>query len=284
MRVSWRLNHLSFAFLTSFRNRPLGSRILIIEDNPTNMELMAYLLTAFGHTPLSAFDGEAGVQMARREKPDLILCDVHLPKLDGYGVVAALKGDPQVAAVPVLAVTALAMVGDRERLLGAGFDGYVAKPIEPEQFVGQLETWLAAPTPRTHPEKHLLIVDDDQFMLDLLRDILEPEGYTVSTASTAADGIAMLAGGTVQVIVCDQCMPLMTGTAFFERARQLAPSCYRIMLTAMADSDALRLAEERGDIDRRIAKPFDGAGLRSAVADGFSIQSVRATAAQTAAK
>jgi CheY-like chemotaxis protein len=126
----------------------VGARILIIEDNPTNMELMAYLLTAFGHTPLCAFDGEVGVQMAREHQPALILCDVHLPKLDGYGVVAALKADPALAAIPVLAVTALAMVGDRERLLGAGFNGYVAKPIEPEQFVGELESFLAAATPR----------------------------------------------------------------------------------------------------------------------------------------
>ena len=272
----------------------MGARILIIEDNSTNMELMAYLLTAFGHTPLMAYDGEAGVRMAGREQPDLILCDVHLPKLDGYGVVAALKNDPAVAAIPVLAVTALAMVGDRERLLGAGFDGYVAKPIEPEQFVGQLEAFLAAATPRLaavaqeqtqKPAQEqtstntLLIVDDDPFMLELLRDILEPEGYAIVTAASAADGIAKLGpkvNPTLGVIVCDQCMPLMTGTAFFERARQLAPACYRIMLTAMEDGDALRLAEERGDIDRRIAKPFDGAALRAAVAQGFVVAAERA--------
>lgn len=118
------------------------ARILIIEDNPTNMELMSYLLTAFGHTPLMAFDGERGVLMAREQRPDLILCDVYLPKLDGYGVVAALKADPELGAIPVLASTALAMVGDRERLIEAGFDGYLAKPIEPEQFVGQLAPFL----------------------------------------------------------------------------------------------------------------------------------------------
>ena len=264
----------------------MGARILIIEDNPTNMELMAYLLGAFGHTALCAFDGELGVQMALQEKPDLILCDVHLPKLDGYGVVAALKANPVVAAIPVLAVTALAMVGDRERLLEAGFDGYVAKPIEPEQFVGQLESWLAAPAPasRAVSRQHLLIVDDDPFMLELLRDILEPEGYAISTSLTAAGAIEQLASDAsdIQVIMCDQCMPLMTGTAFFERARQLAPSCYRIMLTAMEDGADLRQAEQRGDIDRRIGKPFDGAGLRAAVAQGFQTQAARSASAAAA--
>jgi CheY-like chemotaxis protein len=120
------------------------ARILIIEDNPTNMELMSYLLTAFGHTPLTAFDGESGVRQARAELPDLILCDVHLPKLDGYGVVAMLKAEPPLRAIPVLAVTAMAMVGDRERLMRAGFDGYIGKPIEPEQFVAELGPFLPA--------------------------------------------------------------------------------------------------------------------------------------------
>ena len=118
------------------------ARILIIEDNSANMELMSYLLTAFGHTPLTAFDGECGVRMAREQRPDLILCDVHLPRLDGYGVVGALKADPLLCRIPVLVVTALAMVGDRERLIDAGFDGYIGKPIEPEQFVAELAPFL----------------------------------------------------------------------------------------------------------------------------------------------
>lgn len=122
----------------------MGARILIIEDNPTNMELMSYLLTAFGHTPLMAFDGDSGVRLAGEASPDLILCDVHLPKLDGYGVVGLLKRDARLCKIPVLAVTALAMAGDRERLLAAGFDGYVAKPIEPELFVAGLEPFLPA--------------------------------------------------------------------------------------------------------------------------------------------
>jgi CheY-like chemotaxis protein len=123
------------------------ARILIIEDNPANMELMSYLLTAFGHTPLMAFDGDSGVRMAREQRPDLILCDVHLPRLDGCGVVGMLKADPVLCKIPVLVVTALAMAGDRERLIEAGFDGYIGKPIEPEQFVAQLAPFLPAAAP-----------------------------------------------------------------------------------------------------------------------------------------
>jgi two-component system cell cycle response regulator len=251
------------------------ARILIIEDNPTNMELMSYLLTAFGHTPLMAFDGDSGVHQAHAEQPDLILCDVHLPKLDGYGVVGLLKADPRLCRTPVLAVTALAMLGDRERLLAAGFDGYIGKPIEPEQFVAELEPFLAA-VPAALPTPTLLVVDDDPFMLDILRDFLAEEGYRIVTAQTAAEGIELLAGADVQVIVCDQCMPLMSGTAFFERARQLRPDCYRVMLTALADSAPVALALERGDIDRCFAKPWDGAALRAALHEGFRVQAQRA--------
>ena len=123
----------------------MPARILIIEDNPTNMELMVYLLTAFGYTPLMATDGVSGVEAVREGRPDLIICDIHLPRLDGYGVVNALKQDPALRHIPVLAVTALAMMGDRERLLAAGFDGYIGKPIEPDTFVAELETFLARP-------------------------------------------------------------------------------------------------------------------------------------------
>jgi two-component system cell cycle response regulator len=260
----------------------LAARILIIEDNPTNMELMSYLLTAFGHTPLMAFDGESGVRLAREQSPDLILCDVHLPKLDGYGVVALLKGDPRLCRIPVLVVTALAMVGDRERLLEAGFDGYIGKPIEPEQFVAELEPFLpvapAAPAAQT-----LLIVDDDAFMLDVLGDFLGQDGYTILAAQTAAEGIELLARHDVQVIVSDQCMPLMSGTAFLERTRQLRPDCYRIMLTALSDYAPINLAIERGDIDRYFTKPWDGAALRASLREGFRVQAVRAAGARPGA-
>lgn len=118
------------------------ARVLVIEDNPANLELMAYLLRAFGHQPLEAVDGHTGLATARDAAPDLILCDVQLPGLDGYGVARALKADPVLRGVPLVAVTAFAMVGDRDRVLAAGFDGYLAKPIVPETFVKEVEAFL----------------------------------------------------------------------------------------------------------------------------------------------
>jgi len=120
----------------------LSARILIIEDNPANMELMAYLLKARGHALHYASNGESGLAAAAEYLPELIICDVHLPRLDGYGVIEALKQHPVLRSTPAIAVTAFAMAGDREKLLAAGFDGYISKPIEPENFATEIEGFL----------------------------------------------------------------------------------------------------------------------------------------------
>lgn len=120
----------------------MGMRILVIEDNAANLELMTYLLNAFGHTTFVATDGEAGVDAALRCDPDIILCDIALPKLDGYGVARRLKQEPALLTVPLIAVTASAMVGDRDKVMAAGFDGYIRKPIDPETFVTEVESYL----------------------------------------------------------------------------------------------------------------------------------------------
>ena len=122
----------------------MSARILVIEDNSANLELMVYLLEAFGYEALTALDGERGLDLARSENPDLILCDVHLPKLDGYEVAARLKSDPRLCRIPLVAVTALAMVGDRNRVLAAGFDAYIAKPIVPEMFVLEVGNYIVS--------------------------------------------------------------------------------------------------------------------------------------------
>lgn len=120
----------------------MAARILVIEDNLTNLELMIYLLRAFGHMPVPAEDGETGLEMAYRERPDLIICDLQLPRLNGFEIARRLKGHPSLRSIPLVAVTAYAMVGDREKVLAAGFDGYIAKPIPPETFVRAIDAYL----------------------------------------------------------------------------------------------------------------------------------------------
>ncbi|NTV63059.1 MAG: response regulator [Oscillochloris sp.] len=119
------------------------ARILLIEDNAANLELMTYILDAFGHQVRFAHDGIEGLAAVAANPPDVIICDVQLPRLDGFAVAHHLKSDASLRRIPLVAVTALAMVGDRDRILAAGFDGYIAKPIEPEHFVRQVELFLA---------------------------------------------------------------------------------------------------------------------------------------------
>jgi CheY-like chemotaxis protein len=123
------------------------ARILLIEDNDENLELMTYLLEAFGHTVLTARDGRQGLDVASRDTPDLILCDLQMPKLDGFGVLREIRRDRRLAKTPLVAITAFAMRDDHDRVLAAGFDGYLAKPIVPEEFVGQVESFLSSASP-----------------------------------------------------------------------------------------------------------------------------------------
>ena len=119
------------------------ARVLVVEDQRENLELMAYLLRHFGHEVLTAVDGRQGLEMARLNQPDLLVIDVHMPVMDGLEMLSAVRADPALADIPAVGVTALAMVGDRDRVLAAGFDGYLSKPIEPERFVSDIEAFLA---------------------------------------------------------------------------------------------------------------------------------------------
>ena len=185
----------------------MSARVLIIEDKPTNLELMTYLLGAFGHTVLTAEDGNRGLEIADCEYPDLIICDVQLPDIDGFEVARRLKNHPRLRPVPLVAVTALAMVGDCDRVLAAGFDGYFAKPIDPETFVQQIDIFLPAgqrattpvsPVGVTAPAREktprgytILVVDNLPVNLDLAGSILAPSGYQVLTAGSMAEGLSL---------------------------------------------------------------------------------------------
>jgi len=120
----------------------VSERILVIEDNQANLELMVYLLSAFGYDVLTALDGAEGLEKATCDLPELIVCDIQMPVIDGYEVVRRLKNDPDLSHIPVIAVTAFAMVGDRQKVMAAGFDDYCTKPIDPEEFLKQIAAFL----------------------------------------------------------------------------------------------------------------------------------------------
>lgn len=288
------------------------ARILIIEDNPANIELMSFLLSAYGHAPSSAADGPRGVAAARSERPDLIACDVNLPGMDGFAVLAELKGDPALAGVPILAVTALAMTGDREKVLAAGFDGYISKPIEPESFVAELEAFLTStPAPASAPAapaaaatspvtamaandatandataaaarpttgaRTLLLVDDDRFMLGVLNDMLIGQPYRVLSACSGEEALQVLSHEPVEVILCDQAMPGMRGTEVLAEAAARYPKTVRLMLSGQPDLTDIEAAIKSGVADGHYIKPLGARALREQLDEAFRLQSARGT-------
>src|SRR5665647_2856766 len=119
------------------------AKVLIVEDNPANMKLATFLLQSAGHTVFSATDAEAGLTLARDEQPDLVVMDIQLPGMDGLQA-ALLKRDDATRDIPVIALTALTMKGDEERIRAAGCDGYIAKPLAYRDFLAIISAQLVA--------------------------------------------------------------------------------------------------------------------------------------------
>ena len=122
----------------------MKTNILLIEDNEQNRYLTTFLLSNRGYTVVEAENGPRGIELAEKEHFDLILLDIQLPEMDGYAVAAALREKPATKEIPIVAVTSYAMVGDREKALASGCDGYIEKPINPETFVSEIERYITS--------------------------------------------------------------------------------------------------------------------------------------------
>jgi two-component system cell cycle response regulator len=117
-------------------------RILVAEDNAVNRELLRELLEARGYSVSEACDGQEALQMLEQVMPELLLLDIGMPVLDGFGVIRRIRENPRLAPLPVVAVTAYAMRGDREKILSSGFDGYLSKPLNPSSLSEELDRLL----------------------------------------------------------------------------------------------------------------------------------------------
>jgi two-component system cell cycle response regulator len=255
------------------------SLVLVVDDNPTNLDLMLYLLKAFGHAPLAAHDGQEGIDIAKRERPDLILMDIHMPGLDGYEAARMLRSDPALRDTPLVAVTALAMVGDREKILEAGFDGYIAKPIDPEAFVGLVDGFLqpgsrrqpgplpsigspaAGSAPRAAAARRatILVVDDSPVNLNLMRSTFEPSGYEVLTFLHPMEALASARKKRPDLILSDVHMSPTSGHDFLGivKADPDLRSIPFIFISSTVWQDRDREMGLALGADRFIARPID---------------------------
>jgi CheY-like chemotaxis protein len=120
----------------------MNRTVLVIEDNDRNRYLVTFLLERKGYTVVSASDGRQALDLVRTIAPAIILLDIQLPAMDGYAVARALRAEPRLTTIPIVAVTSYAMCGDREKALAAGCNGYMEKPIDPVSFVSEIEQFL----------------------------------------------------------------------------------------------------------------------------------------------
>lgn len=257
-------------------------RVLLVEDNIPNRDLVRYLLEASGYACSEAHDGESALQMASVSGPDIVICDLQLPGMDGFDVLRGLRALPGLIGVPVVAVTAYAMVGDRERILAAGFDGYISKPIDPRTFADEIAGYLrpgkfAQDAGRAAPHqtgKRILVVDDRLSNRELLVTVLSYYGHAVDTASDGADALARIRESMPDLVITDLLMPNMDGE---ELCRQLRADPATIALPIIIHTASYRTRQGRQIADRVgvqwvLPKPSEPADIISMVSQALGLE------------
>jgi CheY-like chemotaxis protein len=268
-------------------------KVLVVEDSPDIRVLVRMLLEAGGHEVLTAPDGRAGVDAARTERPDLVLMDLSLPILSGWEAAREIKNDPEISSIPVVAVTAHAMHGDRERALAAGCDGFIAKPIDEETFETLVRSYARPPVeeaPVRDPEPipylpareisaesgRILVVDDHQEVAQLIKQDLETEGHEVVMAQTLEDAFAAAAGDRpLDLAIVDVMLGADSGYDLAADLVSRSSEYLPVLLVTAGEID-----REKGyaaGADDFIGKPLDAAELaaraRSLIRVGRAIRS-----------
>ncbi len=241
------------------------AKILIIEDNPANMTLEVFLLESAGHTVLTATDAEAGLILARDTQPALVLMDIQLPGMDGLAATRQLKRDAATKAIPVIALTALAMKGDEERIRAAGCDACIIKPMRYQEFLATIAIQLAR-TNRSDtesPAARVLIVDDVRQDRELLEVMLGPEGFVLLTAASGEEALNLTAQDQPDIILLDVMMPGMDGYQVVAKLKgnPVTMNIPVILVTELDDRNAKMLGLSAGAEDF-LSKPVDRAELQ----------------------
>ncbi|MCX8109071.1 MAG: response regulator, partial [Verrucomicrobiae bacterium] len=185
----------------------------VIEDNQECQYLAKYLLEQAGYVVYCAGSGAEGIELAKRVQPGVVLLDIELPDMDGCAVVRLLRQTAGFEKTPVIALTAHAMVGDRERFLAAGCTGYIEKPIDPGSFVSSVEKHFGperSAGPNVRP-KRVLVVDDKQEGRYQLQVFLGSKGFEVLEAENGAEALQKAREQKPDLIVSDILRPVMDG-------------------------------------------------------------------------
>ncbi len=278
-------------------SRPFApARILVVDDESQNLDLLEAMLTSSGYEVLLAGGGEEGLRMAREQKPDLILLDLMMPGLSGFEVCARVKTDPQTGGIPVLLVTALSQISDKERALAAGGDDFLTKPFQRAELLTRVEALLsvrhlnrdldralaylhelevtrhaqhprkpAAPTPPPEGAGTMLVVDDELLARQLFADVLRDAGYVTHEAENGEQALEIARREAIDVVLLDIMMPGMSGLEVLAKLGELAPDSPVIIVTANPTSDNAIAALRLGAFDF-IVKGFKNEVMLTTVA------------------
>lgn len=272
------------------------ARILVVDDESQNLDLLEAMLTASGYDVLLAGGGEEALRIARELKPDLILLDLMMPGLSGFEVCARVKTDPQTGGIPVLFVTGLNQISDKERALAAGGDDFLTKPFQRAELVTRVEALLRVrhlnrnldralaylhelevtrhsqqprkPATSTSPVQGagtVLVVDDELLARQLFADVLRDSGYVTHEAESGERALEIARKETIDVVLLDIMMPGMSGLEVLAKLGELAPDSPVIIATANPTSDTAIAALRLGAFDF-IVKGFKNEAMLTTVA------------------
>lgn len=271
-------------------------RILIVDDEAQNLELMEALLASAGYEILLAHEGEEALRLARERRPDLLLLDLMMPGLSGFEVCARVKTDPQTGGIPVLFVTALNQISDKERAMAAGGDDFLTKPFQRTELLTRVEALLrvrhlnrdldralaylheleltrhaqqpkkpTAPTPPAEGAGTILVVDDELLARQLFADVLREAGYVTHQAENGERALEIARQETIDVVLLDIMMPGMSGLEVLAQLGELAPDSPVVIATANPTSDNAIAALRLGAFDF-IVKGFKNEVMLTTVA------------------
>ena len=258
--------------------------VLVIEDNDKNLKLVRLLLQIGKYKVLESDDAEKGIEIARKDHPDLILMDIQLPGMDGLKATSLIKQDPLLADIPVVALTSYAMEGDKTRAMEAGCDGYITKPIETDSFLdivrnhivpGFVEKTAKAPIPQTN-NMRILIVDDDPKNLKMMCGMLARDNYELSTANDGVEALALVDQHPPDLILLDVMMPGMSGYEVTRRLKAGSETkAIPIILITALDSSSDRAEGLEAGAEEFLTKPVNPVEIEARIQSMLKLKRYR---------
>jgi len=229
--------------------------IIVADDSPLIHRHTVPILEDDGYEVLSAYDGEEAVALAKAKQPDLVITDIEMPKLDGYGVCKAIKGDPNLGHVPVLMCSSLGQAADLERGFDAGADDYLVKPVIPEELSTRVRALVQGSLPASR--ERVLVVDDSPAQRHYVADCLARQGFVVTTAENGKIALEKAQQLAPALIVSDYEMPVMTGFELVHALRR-DPELRQIPVIMLTARDSKRdMAQMRAaGASAYLVKPF----------------------------